>query len=350
MNFLNFSKMASWTFDDWSAWTSGCVRSTEEVNPHEAVFRAQAADDVVGSLPRQLRLIAKLVAEPAEDLHLTLSYDTGVRQFGPLTVPLDARKMARRVRLEALGWAEDTAAALGPEVGQRLLADHLVIFEKAFPTPTSGSHKCFVCRTDHPSRGTNETTSQGGVPADGLAQDGSPKSAQSQENQRFANHQPESYHIESPQLGSRSFSIPRLDGPARNGSTLVYTSPTQGTAVPLWVVGGVCDPAGPLHRVESLLATPRLQSSCPSEAEVLIVPLSTVLSKDPRFLDSQPSRFVAVSDVGAPWNLASCIEAGEAVVHFGDVTWTSTHMAKAANSLEQVVVTLVARDGAEETW
>lgn len=161
MNFLNFSKMASWTFDDWLAWTSGCVRSTEEVNPHEAVFRAQAADDVVGSLPRQLRLIAKPVAEPAEDLLLTLSYDTGTRQFGPLTVPLDARKMARRVRLEALGWTEDTAAALGPEVGQRLLAENPVIFEKAFPTPTSGSHKCFICHTAHSSRGTNETTSQG---------------------------------------------------------------------------------------------------------------------------------------------------------------------------------------------
>lgn len=125
----------------------------------------------------------------------------------------------------------------------------------------------------------------------------------------------------------------------RNGPPLTYTSPIQGTAVPLWAIGGVAAPNRSLNSVESLFATPRLKPGHPTEIDILTVPLTKVLEKDPLFLGPKSGPFVAITENAPPWNFVQSIEAGEAHFQADGFLWQSTQVERSSSSKELILIT-----------
>lgn len=118
-----------------------------------------------------------------------------------------------------------------------------------------------------------------------------------------------------------------------------YTEPIQGTAIPLWYVGGFYDPLSPLEKIESLFAFPYITSQQPYEAKVKLWHFSDIIKKDPLFATGQSQRFLCISEHQKPWNFIQHLEAGGISLKINRQTFTSLHVER-FSAPENIIITL----------
>jgi hypothetical protein len=122
-----------------------------------------------------------------------------------------------------------------------------------------------------------------------------------------------------------------------------YSEPIEGTAIPLWCIGGYYNDHCPLFQVESLFVFPVSKGN--QEISARIFPFSEIVEKDPDFAHGNSAHFAAVQC--RPWSLVSEIERGGAVlrVQCGDktVTFSSANITKTTILSDEVLIKFIRR-------